>query len=257
MGNLLNLGATQARLLIAFVMIILSIMAIIVMESIFEPSVSKLFLDFGSERYPFSIQNAMWIMFFVGLGEIFYRLVVALSYSSELQTKLLPEDENSILTKEDMPKLFKKVKFKSKRVDDVASLIKSLVSYFQINMSISQAHELLNSQMNIKYGVMDSQYSMIRYITWVIPTLGFIGTVMGISLALAYAGDPTTNPSSPTFLSELTSKLGVAFDTTFVALIMSAILVFLLHIIQSYEEEMLTKIENYCLDNFLNKLYVN
>ena len=34
----------------------------------------------------------------------------------------------------------------------------------------------------------DLRYSMIRYVVWVIPSLGFIGTVIGISLALAYRG---------------------------------------------------------------------
>ena len=34
---------------------------------------------------------------------------------------------------------------------------------------------------------LDSELSMIRYIAWAIPSLGFIGTVRGIGLALAQA----------------------------------------------------------------------
>jgi biopolymer transport protein ExbB/TolQ len=100
---------------------------------------------------------------------------------------------------------------------------------------------------------MDTDYSMIRYLTWVIPTFGSIGTVIGISMALSFAAN--SDPQAATFLSGLTEKLGVAFYTTLVALVMSAVLVFLMHIVQSYEEGSLFELEEYVLDNFINKLY--
>ena len=64
---------------------------------------------------------------------------------------------------------------------------------------------------------------MVRYVVWAIPTLGFIGTVLGISLALAFAG--AVDLQDPNLLAELTKRLAVAFDTTLLALVMSAVLV--------------------------------
>ena len=81
----------------------------------------------------------------------------------------------------------------------------------------------------------------------------FIGTVIGIAQALAYAGE--VNGVGDRFVAELTSKLALAFDTTFVALLMSAVLVFLTHLIQGKDEKNLVKIGQYCLDNFINRLY--
>jgi biopolymer transport protein ExbB/TolQ len=95
---------------------------------------------------------------------------------------------------------------------------------------------------------------MIRYITWLIPSLGFIGTVIGIMLALNYAGD-RANVESPEMLYQVTERLGVAFSTTLVALVMAAILVFLQNLIQGREENMLNKSGQYCLDNLINRLY--
>jgi biopolymer transport protein ExbB/TolQ len=68
------------------------------------------------------------------------------------------------------------------------------------------------------------------YLVWVIPTLGFIGTVVGISLALM-----EVNPEAPN-LRQLTASLGISFYTTLVALGQSAILVLLMSGVQTREE---------------------
>jgi biopolymer transport protein ExbB/TolQ len=94
----------------------------------------------------------------------------------------------------------------------------------------------------------------VRYITWLIPSLGFIGTVIGIMLALNYAGD-RANVQSPDMLYQVTERLGVAFSTTLLALVMASILVFLQNIIQGREETALNRAGQYCLDNLINRLY--
>jgi hypothetical protein len=52
----------------------------------------------------------------------------------------------------------------------------------------------------------------------------------------------------------LTQRLAVAFYTTLVALVMSAVLVFLTHLVQSHEEKALYAMESYVLDAFINRL---
>ena len=75
---------------------------------------------------------------------------------------------------------------------------------------------------------------MVRYTIWVLPTLGFVGTVLGVSQALRFAG--AANPRDPTLLQELTQILAVKFDTTLVALSLAAVLVLAQHLIERYEE---------------------
>jgi len=99
----------------------------------------------------------------------------------------------------------------------------------------------------------DLRYSMMRYLTWLIPSLGFIGTVMGIMFALQYAGVPA-NAEADDFLYQVTSRLGVAFTTTLLALIMSAVLVLLQSLIQGKEERALNEAGQYCLDNLILRL---
>jgi biopolymer transport protein ExbB/TolQ len=59
---------------------------------------------------------------------------------------------------------------------------------------------------------MESSLAFSRFAQYAIPTLGFIGTVRGLGLALGQA-------SAPEKLSEVVGYLAIAFDTTLVALL--------------------------------------
>ena len=66
-------------------------------------------------------------------------------------------------------------------------------------------------------------YSLIRTVTWAVPIMGFLGTVVGITMAIANVTPEQLDSSLP----EVTAGLAVAFDTTAQALGMSMILVVL------------------------------
>ena len=62
------------------------------------------------------------------------------------------------------------------------------------------------------------------------------------------------NAEADDFLYQVTSRLGVAFTTTLLALIMSAVLVLLQSLIQGKEERALNEAGQYCLDNLILRL---
>ena len=95
-------------------------------------------------------------------------------------------------------------------------LIQRIVLQFQANRSVSEATAILTASLELFQHEIDLRYSMVRYTIWVLPTLGFVGTVLGISQALRSAG--AANPRDPYLLQELTQILAVKFDTTLVAL---------------------------------------
>ena len=59
---------------------------------------------------------------------------------------------------------------------------------------------------------LDSELSMIRYVIWAIPSIGFIGTVRGIGEALGQAHRAVEGD-----IVGVTVSLGVAFNSTFIA----------------------------------------
>lgn len=68
----------------------------------------------------------------------------------------------------------------------------------------------------------ESEMKLVDYALWAIPSLGFIGTVLGIGDALMLAnrmiGADAAN--QPVEITRVTTALGLAFDTTFVALVL-------------------------------------
>jgi biopolymer transport protein ExbB/TolQ len=98
---------------------------------------------------------------------------------------------------------------------------------------------------------LDSELSMIRYIAWAIPAIGFIGTVRGIGDALSQAHKAVTGD-----ISGVTEGLGVAFNSTLVALLLSLVLMFLLHQLQLAQERLVLDAETYLDNRLLRNLQV-
>ena len=222
------------------------------------PLTANIIIDKSGPTYPFSVQNGMWIVFLIGLGELSRRWRAAHSEMRELSRGYLPEDDRTVLQIPDLSAIYRATRDivnQSPQHNDVflLRLIRRIIVQFQTSRSIDQANALLNSSLELCLHEIDLRYSTIRYIVWLIPTLGFIGTVIGISLALAYAGSADTQ--DPRLLAELTKRLAVAFNTTLLALGMSAILVLIQHLVQAQEERALNRAGQYCLDNLINRLY--
>jgi len=95
----------------------------------------------------------------------------------------------------------------------------------------------------------ESENSMIRYLIWAIPSIGFIGTVRGIGQALAQADQALAGD-----IAGMTNSLGVAFNSTFVALIISILLMFLLHELQRLQDKLVVDTQSYCEEFLLNRL---
>jgi biopolymer transport protein ExbB/TolQ len=201
--------------------------------------------------YPFTFQNLIELIFFVGLGELLVRRRVGKREADLLRANLLPEDEMSVLTIADLGPIRERARNLARSHGGyLAQLVNLLVLQLQSNRSVDQAVAVLNSSLDIQSHKVELRYAMVRYIVWIIPTLGFIGTVTSLGGALRLI-DPQSLDVSGT-----TSMLGEAFNTTALALIESAILVFLQHVVGTQEEETPSQAAEYCLVNLINRIYI-
>ena len=91
-------------------------------------------------------------------------------------------------------------------------------------------------------------YIVPRYINWAIPILGFIGTVLGISLAADgiqnIIGSRSSLSDLSTELGQAIAPLGIAFDTTLIALSLSVFLTLLQTALQRWEDSVLVAYES-------------
>jgi len=106
--------------------------------------------------------------------------------------------------------------------------------------SADELQEDLRFFSDVDAGRAHSSYAMVRIIIWAIPILGFLGTVIGITVAIAGL-DPKALEGS---LSVVTSGLGVAFDTTALALALSMVLMFGQFFIDKAEAKLLSDVDD-------------
>ena len=207
--------------------------------------------------YPFTIQNVMWIIFFLGFGELIARYRAGGAEGAQLERGLLPEDDVVVLRQKELGPFYERICKSDPKGDFwLQRLLTSVVLQFQSNGSTDQVNAVFNSLVDLFQHEIELRYNLLRYLVWLIPTLGFIGTVVGIALALNNAGDAFAGGTPPPeMMREVTSALSVAFYTTLLALLQSAVLMATMHVVQGREEGALNRVGQYCLRNLVNRLY--
>ncbi len=240
----MGMAAGAAAILVAFLTLIFQT----------DGRTAQLVLDhsrFSHFPYPLTIQNFEHLLFFIGLGELFLRWRVAERELGFLKMGLLPEDDHTVLQAQDLSPIRRKV---AAHVHDEHGFLPSLIDIsilqFQSGRSIDQTVSVMNSHLELIEHRVDLRYGLVRYIAWLIPTLGFIGTVIGLGASLAKV--PENGQLS---IYEIAHSLSLGFDCTMVALAESAILVFILHLVQEKEETSVNLAGSYTLRNLINRLY--
>lgn len=203
--------------------------------------------------YPFTVQNLMHLILFAGLGEVYCRWRTAVREHAMLGEQMLPEAYEVVLQAHDLPAIRSRVSDRhAGGTGFLPGLVDLCILQFLASRSVDQTVTVMNSSLELMAHRVDLRYAILRYIAWLIPTIGFIGTIIGISLAMALI-DPGAASQD---LGKIAQSLGIAFYTTLVALVQSAILVLLLNLVQAHEELALNQAGEYTLKNLINRLYV-
>jgi flagellar biosynthesis/type III secretory pathway protein FliH len=84
-----------------------------------------------------------------------------------------------------------------------------------------------------------NSYALFRVIIWAIPILGFLGTVIGITMALNGVRTDAIEES----MNQVVTGLGVKFDTTALALAMAMVLMFLHFFVDRWENSLLEEVD--------------
>jgi len=222
---------------------------------VFPGAMARILLDYPSKHfvYPFTMQNVMHILFFIGMGDLFVRWRVGARETAFLHQRYLPEDDQTVLRMKDLGPIRRRVIGQFDREHGILpSLIDLSILQFQSSHSVDQAASVMNSALQLTAHRVDMRYGMVRFIAWLVPTLGFIGTVYGLGAALMEAGENKGGLD----LKEVARTLGIGFDATMTALMQSAVLVFVLQMVQAKEESAVNHAGEYTLRNLINRLYV-
>ena len=131
-------------------------------------------------------------------------------------------------------------------------IVLSVLQRFHATHSIQDSAAAVQERSQLAADELDSDLSLVRYIAWAIPSVGFIGTVRGIGDALAQADQVLKSND----LSGVTNSLGLAFNSTLVALVLSIFLMFVMHLLQSRQEHLIQDFQEYCRTKIVDLMKV-
>ncbi|MHC4561149.1 MAG: MotA/TolQ/ExbB proton channel family protein [Planctomycetota bacterium] len=123
---------------------------------------------------------------------------------------------------------------------------------------IGDVDEVLRTQGENDEAQVDSSYTVLRGFIWAIPVLGFIGTVLGLSLAMGSFGQVLAGASEMELLrdalKDVVAGLAVAFETTLQGLVAALCIHLLMVRCRRKEEQFLDDCKEYCQKHIVSRL---
>ena len=198
-------------------------------------------------------QEACFVLMIWAVAIMAYKGVIAVKEHRLLETDLVPVSEGTRILPEDAREYARQIQ--SLPADEQRFLLPrallAALHRFRATQNIQDVSTTAHGVCNSESDRLESELSMVRYIAWAIPSIGFIGTVRGIGDALAQAHKAVEGD-----IAGVTQSLGVAFNSTFIALLISIVLMFLLHQLQLHQERLVLDTETYLDDHLIQHLQV-
>jgi biopolymer transport protein ExbB/TolQ len=190
-------------------------------------------------------------MFFVGMASLIIKALDVGRQSAALHRTLLPTRETEAQSPADSRRLLDHLsQLPDAQQDDY--LPRRLREALQSVLFAGTADKLGDE---LKYlsesdgARSHASYGQLRIIIWAIPILGFLGTVIGITMAIASLNPQALEDSLPT----VTGGLGVAFDTTALALGLSMVLMFLQYFVDRMEGRLLAAVDAHAAEELAGR----
>ncbi len=247
MKNLRNLTISAG---IALLITAICLLLLLVTGRDDSPTLYRLLILLGGDvKNGGYIQTLTYLAFLWAFFEVTEKLRFIERERRAFRLNLIPSGEKIVFMPEDVNALkFKLIEFDKKEKYILSDLLKKACTKFHTSKSLSELIDIVSIQVEVSQEKAEGNQSIIRYLTWVIPSIGFVGTVIGISQALiiANSGD----------MDRITALLGVAFDTTLVALVLSIVIMWFVHKLQEETDRFHSDLKEFVIDNLINKIEV-
>ena len=197
-------------------------------------------------------QEACFILMFWAIAIMAYKGMTTLRHRAMLQMDLIPLAEGMRILPEDTRQVSRQIQAlpSHQRNALLPRALLAALHRFSTTHNIQDVASATHAYCAAEGERLESELSMIRYIAWAIPSVGFIGTVRGIGEALGQAHKAIEGD-----IFDVTKSLGVAFNSTLIALLLSIALMFVLHQLQLLQERYVLDAEAYCEENLIRHMH--
>lgn len=125
---------------------------------------------------------------------------------------------------------------------------------------VSDVDDMLRSMGDRDESAHETSFGLVNGFLWAIPVLGFIGTVLGLGQSIASFSSLLENQSDMSgivaSLTQVTSGLSTAFDTTLLALVIALVLQLWMTLQKTNEEQFLDDCTEYCMRQIVSRIRI-
>jgi len=198
-------------------------------------------------------QETCFILMFWALAIMGYKTRRALAERKMFLEPIINISEGTSVFPEDTRELSRPVQAldELKQTLLIPRAILSALQRFGSTKNIGDTSRAVRELCDTESERLDSELAMVRYLTWAIPSIGFIGTVRGIGEALGQAHKAVEGD-----IAGVTISLGVAFNSTLIALVISIVVMFFSHQLQLLQERVVLDTQAYCDNRLVRHLRV-
>ncbi|MGE3808936.1 MAG: MotA/TolQ/ExbB proton channel family protein [Gemmataceae bacterium] len=189
------------------------------------------------------VEMAELILFCCALCAFAFKFGQSVRERIALRLGMLPPWDGTVVPVDDADKLLDKLDTLPARLKRtwLAGRFAAILDYLRSRGSADELDDQMRSLSDNDAMALDGSYSLTRFITWAIPILGFLGTVVGITQAIA----GVTPEKLEKDLSAVTDGLATAFDTTATALALTMVVMFVGFIIERIEQGILDAVDRH------------
>jgi biopolymer transport protein ExbB/TolQ len=188
-------------------------------------------------EYP--VENVEVALFCCALGTLAAKLWINRSEQRALSADVLPRWDGKPVPVADAAKLLAHVSRLPRRLQNtyLARRVSAVLDFLCQRRTAVDLDDQLRALADNDSLAMDSSYALTRFITWAIPILGFLGTVLGITGAISGV------KSDDLELGSVTGGLAYAFDATALALGITMITMFCSFLTERAEGSVLEEVD--------------
>jgi biopolymer transport protein ExbB/TolQ len=197
-------------------------------------------------------QETCFILMLWAIAIMTFKAFALNKHRALLQLDLIPLEEGMRILPEDTHDLSRQIQALplAQKEALLPRVLLAALQRFSTTRNIQDVSDSIHTYCDSDAERLDAELSMVRYIAWAIPSIGFIGTVRGIGQALGQAHKAVEGD-----IFGVTQSLGVAFNSTLIALLISIVLMFLLYQLQLLQERYVLDTESYCEEKLTRQLY--
>jgi biopolymer transport protein ExbB/TolQ len=187
------------------------------------------------------VEYMLTIMFAVGLAALVLKMVDVLRQRARLNDlplgemsatpQSVEECDNLLAMLDDLPQ--------TRQRDYYIQRLRGALEHVRSQKSAESLDDELKYLSDMDAARLGSGYGLFRVIVWAIPILGFLGTVIGITMALNAVDLQSPDQS----MLQVLNGLGLKFDTTALALTLSMALMFVHFPVERLESSLLDEVD--------------